>query len=251
MEKIEKEICDLQKQITQIEAEKGDLVSKLEKRMSDLKEVKEHILLEKREKFVVKLDEFEKSPTDEKMEELLADLKQIKFSDIGGYEKQFKMVQKMQPLFKFIYEKQDVELVEKYLLAKKSLDAKDVRLFDKDIEKYKEHFKKDGYTCTKRSTYHMCPYCIYSYEIQELMFLLGKLDFYKKTSDEAGIYRSKLFEKYMLRAVVGVYGYWDHYVYADGEFGHRDYERKEFERLHDMAYQEEMVKLQECSKTSI
>jgi len=251
MKKIEKEICDIHKQITQIEEKKSGLVVELEKRMSELKELKEKSVAEKREKFMIKLEDFEKLPTDEKMEELLEELKQIKFSDISGYEKQFKMVQKLQPLFTYIYEKQDVELVERYLLAKRSLDIKDVSLFEKDIEKYKQHFAKDGYTCTKRSTYHTCPYCIYSYEIQEFMFLLGRLDCHKKQSGDAEAYRSKLFEKYMLRAVVGAYGYWDHYVYADGEFGHRDYERKEFERLHDMAYQEEMVKLQECSKTSI
>ena len=249
MEKIEKEICDLQKQITQIEQGKDSLVSKLKKRIADLAEEKEQIITKKRDKFIAKLDEFEKLPTDEKMEELLVDLKEIKFSDIGSYESQFKMVQKMQSLFKYIYEKQDVELVERYLLAKRSLDTKDISLFEKDIEKYKEHFRKDGYTCTKYSTFHMCPYCIFSYEIQELMFLLGKLDYHKKTSDCVGVFRSELFEKYMLRAVVGAYGYWDHYVYADGEYGHKDYERKEFEKLHDMAYQEEMLKAQEHLKT--
>lgn len=239
MKKLEKEIYDLEKQIEEFEEKKSGLISELEKRKSYLKELETQIITEKREKFLIKLKEFEKEPTDEQMEKLLADLTQIKFSEIESYESQFKLVKKLQSLFKYIYAKQDVELVEKYLLAKVSLDSKDISLYEKDIEKYKKHFEKDGYTDTESSQYHMGAYCIFSYEIQELMFLLGKLDYHKKPKDCKDIYRSEQFEKYMLRAIVGVYGYWEEYIYADGKFGHEDYERREFERLHDMAYQKE------------
>ena len=234
---IEKAIEKLEKQVADYSKIRFEKITEYKKMIEDLKKEEKEQLKLLRKKFVEKVTKFSKEPTDEMMIELLDDLFDIKLSDMDcEYEEQFKLVKAMQPLFKYVYEKEDVELVEKYLLAKASTGLIELKEFEPKLVELKHHIAKGVYTYTDKSKLVMDGYCIFSYEMQEFMRLLGKIDYQKRPISFEGVYRSAEFEKYMLRAIAGVYGYRSKYIYCDGEFGHEDYERKCHEKVHDEGY---------------
>jgi len=238
MQEIDKQIKEKEDVIEHIKKEKHSLILKLEQEIKELKQERTKKIEQTRKKYLEELEKFEKYPTDKKMFELLDMLKVIYLKDVMSPDEQIEIVRKQQCLFDYIYAKKDLDLIERYLLAKMSLDAGEIEKFAEEIEKYKKHIEvvKGKYTYTKQSLYRMDTHHIFAYEIQQFMYLLGELDFQAKPQDVQGIYKSKTFEKYKLRAIAGAYGWWSKYIYYDGEFGHKDYERECYDKAHDKAY---------------
>jgi len=238
MEEIDKEIKLLEKEVEDIIKSKETLIQKLERKIDSLKEHKKEIIKSTNKIYLQKLEEFEKQPTDEKMYELLKLLRGCYIKDIVSLDEVDKITKKSRLLFDYIYAKQDIELIEQYLLAKMSYESSET--FDEDILKYQLHLTlKDGaYEFTDRSK-HILGYGISAYEIQEFMRMLGELDYKKRSEDSKEIYRSEDFEKYKMRAIAGAYGRYLKYVYYDGEYGHKDYERSCLDEIHDKAFLEQ------------
>lgn len=232
---IDVELKSIQEEIEKVEQEKNSLLLKLYKQKEKLETEKQAQIDLKRERLVAKLEDFQKHPTDQKMYGLLLDLKDIEFKEIEFEGEQHRYFKSMLPLFEYIYQKKDAKLVEKYLLAKMSYDEGDLEAFDADIERYKHHLSEEGYKDTDKSKYMLEGPCVFNYEIQQFMLLLGELDSSAKP-EQTKAYISAETEKYIMRAIVGAYGYWAKYLYCDGEFGHKDHEKKHFEHLHEIGY---------------
>lgn len=195
----------------------------------------------KTKQFLIKLEKFKQDKTRSLAIELIEDLGKLDLPSIA--EETFEeftfasISERLIVLFEYLIEIKDAKLVDKFLLSKMGMSEDElIECEATTIRKYKQHLKQDGPSFTSKSDEVLGIRYRTKFEIFEFIRLLGILDYKSKPATCCGVYHSKMFEKYLLRAVCGLYGRVHDYVYPDGEYGHRDMMRHLYIKEHDEEY---------------
>lgn len=240
-EKAEEIIQSLKEELKEQELKEKDLKEQKikEKEKQESTRVQDYIDL---------IKEFKIQPSREKAEVIISELQELKFKDLDYYKSQDKIIPYHDAFCLWLYEHQDIDLFERYLLAKVGYDKTHLKEIDKEVDRYLEHLKRDGYIDTEQGSIHTKSAISVLYHEDQLYFLtlLGIRDFMERPADKKdSYYFSEKSKKLILRMVVGAYGPCYSYVYFDKEFAHDDYEKKVFEKIHKGAYKCEMEKSHE------
>jgi len=239
-----KDIDKLQEELEKIERESSIIISTIKGQIKSLKTEQKELSAQELERFVKAIEKFAKTQSEDLAIKIVESLKTIDLKRIELISKDYTSADvraKLKVVFDYFIDKQDIAMVEKFLLHQQGKTMEDAKQLDAtEVSAYEKHLSEDGSSFTEKSRQIYAVDWTLRDEIEQFMEMLGDVDFKLRPEDckDGKVYRSETFTKCMHRAICGAYGVPFKYVYWDGEYGHRDSERAVLTNIHDKAYEE-------------